>query len=482
MLFNSLEFCVFFPVVVCVYFACPYRFRWLWLLAASYFFYMAWEPGYAVLILFTSAVDYVAARMIGSQERAGSRRWVVFSLCTNFGLLFFFKYYNFFSSQIDALLALLGWGAAMPRSGWLLPVGISFYTFQSVSYTLDVYRGRIGVERHPGYLALYVAFFPQLVAGPIERAGSLIPQLRASHDFEYGRVTDGLKLMVWGLFKKAVVADRLAQAVDYVYADPSAHGGPALVLATLFFAVQIYCDFSGYSDIAIGAAQVMGIRLMDNFRQPYLAISMADFWRRWHISLSTWFRDYLYVPLGGNRASAGRWAFNILVVFLLSGLWHGASWTFVLWGFFHGICLVCARGWRALRGAPKEDAALLVRALRVFYVFVLVNIGWVLFRAESIGDAVAVFSGFGRGWAALGGGSVIEVLAGMLRVPRMELVISLALIGVVAGEHLLREGVPVREWLGRRPAALRWLCYSALLWAIFLFGVFQQREFIYFVF
>ena len=321
MLFNSFEYFLFFPIVAMLYFGVPQRLRWVLLLAASYFFYMCWKPGYLLLIVASTLVDYWAGLGIGrATSVSGKRGYLAVSLTANLGLLFFFKYYNFFSDSLREFSRLWGGTLDIPHSDFLLPVGISFYTFQTLSYTIEVYRGNKEPERHLGIFALYVAFFPQLVAGPIERAQRLLPQFREKHEFVYDRVVSGLKLIAWGLFKKVVIADRLAGVVDVVYGNVDAHSGPAFVVATVAFAFQIFCDFSGYTDIAIGSARVMGFELMTNFRRPYFAASIPDFWRRWHISLSTWFRDYVYVPLGGSRVSRSRWYGNLFIVFLVSGL------------------------------------------------------------------------------------------------------------------------------------------------------------------
>ncbi|MCB0064655.1 MAG: MBOAT family protein, partial [Caldilineaceae bacterium] len=338
MLFNSLQFIIFFPAVVTIYFLLPHRYRWLLLLAASYYFYAAWQIEYTLLIFISTAVDYAMAHLMAQSEKLWHRRaYLGVSLLVNLGLLFGFKYFNFFNESVRATLNLFNIFYNVPAFQVLLPVGISFYTFQTLSYTIDVYRGKLAPERHFGRFALYVAFFPQLVAGPIERATHLLPQFHQPMTFNQTRIASGLRLLLWGMFKKVVIADRLALYVNQVYDHPGDHGALTLLIASYFFAFQIYCDFSGYSDIAIGAARVMGFDLMENFRQPYMARSIAGFWRRWHISLSTWFRDYLYIPLGGNRVARWRWYSNLFLVFLVSGLWHGAAWHFVIWGALHGL-------------------------------------------------------------------------------------------------------------------------------------------------
>ncbi|HSU69728.1 MAG TPA: MBOAT family O-acyltransferase, partial [Tepidisphaeraceae bacterium] len=343
MLFNSFTFLVFFPVTTFIYFALPHRYRWLHLLACSCLFYASFIPGYLLILLAVILIDYVAG--IGIEQSAGRLRKLLLlvSLLANVGVLAVFKYFNFVNANLHALSQALHWNYPVRDLGWLLPIGLSFHTFQSMSYTIEVYRGNQKAERNLGIYALYVMFYPQLVAGPIERPQNLLHQFREHHVFDSDRVFSGLRLMLWGFFKKLVVADRIAPLVDSVYLHPHEYGGGWIVLGTYLFAIQIYCDFSGYSDVAIGAARVLGFRLMTNFDRPYAATSVAEFWRRWHISLSTWFRDYLYVPLGGSRVSFVRWAFNILVVFIVSGLWHGAAWTFLIWGALHGVFLVGTR-------------------------------------------------------------------------------------------------------------------------------------------
>jgi D-alanyl-lipoteichoic acid acyltransferase DltB (MBOAT superfamily) len=413
MLFNSLHFALFFPVVVALFFATPRQYRWMLLLAASYYFYASWKVAYLGLILVSTLVDYVAGIQMEKQNsREDKRPFLLLSLCVNLGILFTFKYFNFFIGSVEATLASLGLMWEGPVLDVLLPVGISFYTFQTLAYTIDVYRGQQEPEHHLGRFALYVSFFPQLVAGPIERSQRLLPQFWNPKEFEYQRVVDGLKLMLWGFFKKLVIADRLALYVNEVYSAPEMHSGEAALVATYFFAFQIYCDFSGYSDIAIGAAQIMGYDLMENFRRPYHAKSINEFWHRWHISLSSWFRDYLYIPLGGNRVSEGRWYFNLFTVFVISGLWHGAAWTFVVWGALHGGYLILGvvtqdfrdAFWKRLESVAERQLekykAAGVAALpslstvrkytSVLVTFHLVLLGWVFFRANTIGEAFLV--------------------------------------------------------------------------------------------
>lgn len=333
MLFNSFAYAIFLPIVFALYWLLPHKYRWALLLVASYYFYMSWNVKYVGLILFTTIASYVAALLMEKYENKKAKKIVLLAtavLCL--GVLFFFKYFNFVSSSVAELLSLISIQFSPLTLKLLLPVGISFYTFQTLSYVIDVYRGDVKAEHHFGYYATFISFFPQLVAGPIERTENLLPQIKAQHTFDYEQATYGLKLMAWGFFKKIVIADSLSVYVSKVYNAPQSFEGFALILATVFFTFQIYCDFSGYSDIAIGTAKLMGINLMTNFKSPYFSTSIKEFWSRWHISLSTWFRDYVYIPLGGNRVSKVRHALNLLITFLVSGLWHGANWTFVLWG------------------------------------------------------------------------------------------------------------------------------------------------------
>ena len=333
MLFNSLEYAVFLPTVFLLYWILPHKYRWIVLLVASYYFYMCWNVEYVFLILFTTVVSYVAAIFMekanGKKER---KTLLLFTAAASLWILFIFKYLNFVLESIRGMSGLLGINVSLWTVQILLPVGISFYTFQTLSYVIDVYRGKIKAERHFGYYASFISFFPQLVAGPIERTENLLPQIKEEHCFDSEKMKYGLKLMAFGFFKKLVIADGVSVYVDRIYNDLGSYQGFSLIAATVFFAIQIYCDFSGYSDIAIGTAELFGIRLMKNFDSPYFSCSIKEFWSRWHISLSSWFRDYVYIPLGGNRCGKLRHSFNLLVTFLVSGLWHGANWTFLAWG------------------------------------------------------------------------------------------------------------------------------------------------------
>ncbi len=342
MQFNSIHFLFFFPIVIFTYFSIPHKFRWVLLLAASYYFYMCWKAEYVLLILFSTFVDYFCARRMEAVPKTSARKkYLVLSLVTNLGLLFSFKYFNFFSDNVQFVLDRFNLFVDLPYFNVLLPVGISFYTFQTLSYTIDVFLGKIKAERHFGIFAVYVSFFPQLVAGPIERGKNLLPQFQTVQSFDYNRVRFGMALMLWGFFKKLVIADRLATFINPIYNNPQDFSGVELMLATYAFAYQVYCDFSGYSDIAIGSAKIMGIDIMQNFRRPYFSKSASEFWRRWHISLSTWLNDYVYMPLLARVRYWGGFAtpFALIMTFTLCGLWHGANWTFVMFGFVHGLAI-----------------------------------------------------------------------------------------------------------------------------------------------
>lgn len=396
MLFNSLTFLVFFVVVTGLYFLLPHCFRWFLLLLASCFFYMFFKPVYILILFGTIIIDYYAGiKLEEIQDQKKKKFFLILSLIANIGVLVVFKYFNFINENISQVLVHVGVQNPIPFLKILLPIGLSFHTFQAMSYTIEVYRGNQKAERHFGIYALYVMFYPQLVAGPIERPQNIIHQFRIQHNFEYANVSAGLKLMLWGFFKKLVIADRLAIGVDEVYNHLDSYTGIALILATVFFSIQIYCDFSGYSDIAIGAAKIMGFTLMVNFNRPYASRSISEFWTRWHISLSSWFKDYLYIPLGGNRVKVSRLYFNLFIVFMISGLWHGASWTFIIWGALHGIYLIFALitkniGVRISDFFKKLKLSFLVNAFNIGFVFALITFAWLFFRAKTTHDAFYV--------------------------------------------------------------------------------------------
>lgn len=394
MLFNSLHFAVFFPIVTALYFLLPHKARVPLLLAASCWFYMAFVPKYILILVAVILIDFAAGLLIENSRGHRRKLMLVISLCANIGLLGFFKYFNFFNENLAALAHFLGWNYSIENLRIILPIGLSFHTFQSMSYTIEVYRGRFQAERSLMHFAVYVLFYPQLVAGPIERPQNLLHQFRERHAFDWPRITQGLQMMLGGLFKKVIIADRAAILVNAVYASPELFSGGQLLLATFFFAIQIYCDFSGYSDIARGTAKVMGFELMLNFDRPYLAVSIASFWRRWHISLSTWFRDYVYFPMGGNREGRFRTCFNTGVVFLISGLWHGANWTFIIWGAIHGTFMVIYILSEKLRVRLAtmlgKTSWVVVPAGGWLATFSVVCLAWIFFRAATLSDAILI--------------------------------------------------------------------------------------------
>ena len=348
MLFNSIEFLIFFPIVTLLFYLMPQKWRWLLLLAASCFFYMWFIPKYIFILLITILIDYSAGILIEKWKDDISKKkaYLVVSIVSTCMVLFIFKYLNFCSANLVALAQHLGWSHPQKILNIALPIGLSFHTFQSLSYVIEVYRGNQKAERHFGYYALYVMFYPQLVTGPIERPQNLLRQLHEHKELNYDNIANGLRLILFGLFLKMVVADNLAVYVDKIYENPFDYSSGDILLGMLFYSFQIYGDFFGYSTIALGCALAMGYSLMDNFKTPYLSGSVQEFWRRWHISLSTWFRDYLYIPLGGNRVAVPRWALNTLIVFTVCGIWHGANWTFMIWGFAYGVLLILERGLR----------------------------------------------------------------------------------------------------------------------------------------
>ena len=405
MTFNSWEFLLFYPIVALLYFLLPRRTKWVMLLIASYYFYMCYQAELVFLIAGTTLVSWVASLIIEKCDKTAVRRTcLTVTLVVCLGVLFFYKYFNFLAGSALDVMRFFGAEPDPIALNLILPVGISFYTFQTLSYVIDVYRGEVKTERNPFFYALFVSFFPQLVAGPIERPDNLIPQLKKTHKFNYDNFVKGAKHMLVGFFKKVCVADFISVFVDAVYNSPEDATAYGIIVATCLFAVQIYCDFSGYTDIAIGCARIMGIRLMKNFDHPYTATSVKEFWSRWHISLSSWFKDYLYIPLGGNRRGKPRQILNVMIVFLVSGLWHGAAWTFVIWGALHGVYQVVGTfTWKKrneLLGVVglSKDSLGVVLARRVV-TFVLVTFAWLFFRANSMGDAVILLkklsSGFG---------------------------------------------------------------------------------------
>jgi alginate O-acetyltransferase complex protein AlgI len=480
MLFNSIEFAIFFPAVVAMFFLSPQRWRVSLLLAASCFFYMAFIPVYILILFVTILIDYFAGMYIERVDGTNKKALLWLSIVSTCTVLFVFKYLGFFTGTFEGAAGLFGWHLPHTVVKIILPIGLSFHTFQSLSYVVEVYRGNQKAERDFIVYATYVMFFPQLVAGPIERPQNLLHQFREWHDFNYANVTGGLKRMAWGFFKKLVVADRLALYVNDVYGAPRNYNGLQLTLATFFFAYQIYCDFSGYSDIAIGAAQVLGFRLMENFRTPYYSLSVSEFWKRWHISLSTWFRDYVYIPLGGGRVSTKRHIANLLLTFGISGLWHGASWTYVWWGLLNGVYLVMGsltKGWRdrVFNALGLPEKTVIRRAIMLGSTFLLTCLAWIVFRANSMADAMYVVTHLARGWDF----QQIKTTQFMLR----QLPVAVAAIfALEAGQLLWQSRVSVPSMLGRLPLFARWAVYAAFVILVLMFGVYQKTQFIYFQF
>jgi len=491
MLFNSPQFLIFFPIVTVLFFALPHRFRWALLLVASCIFYMAFIPIYILILFFTIIIDYIAGIFIEQNQGKRRRLFLIISIISNVGILAFFKYYNFFQANYAGLARFLHWNYGIPALSIILPIGLSFHTFQAMSYTIEVYRGNHRAERHLGIFALYVMFYPQLVAGPIERPQNMLHQFYKNQEFNYERVKNGLLLMAWGLFKKVVVADRLALFVNYVYRRPTDFQGVPLIIATVMFSFQIFCDFSGYSDIAIGSAQVMGFKLTQNFKRPYFSKSIDEFWRRWHISLSSWFRDYLYISLGGNRVAKWRWYLNLFIVFLVSGLWHGASWTFVVWGGIHGTFIIVSRLTtdirKKLENILKLDRLPRLNAFKkIVMTFFLVNVAWIFFRANSISDAFYIvthlFSGFGNLAANVTNHKMLRANI-TLGQDRWQFLLAISGIALMESIHVLQSrGIGFLQVLSRQPIWLRWGLYYTII-LVFLFArTSSSQSFIYFQF
>jgi D-alanyl-lipoteichoic acid acyltransferase DltB (MBOAT superfamily) len=467
MLFNSVEYLIFFPLVAIMYYALPFQWRWLLLLISSYFFYAWWKAEYVLILIISTLIDFFAGIALDRTENTLKRKLLLaLSLTTNLGILFFFKYFNFFNANLSALSEMAGFSYEPAQTSVLLPVGISFYTFQTISYTINVYRRQVQAETHPGYFALYVTYFPQLVAGPIERAERLLPQLHQPHLLNAQRISRGLKLILWGMFKKVVIADNLAPYVNEIYNHPDRYEGLQFLMATVFFSFQIYYDFSGYSDIAVGSARVMGIELMQNFNHPYFANSVAAFWRRWHISLSTWFRDYVYIPLGGNRQHHYR---NLMITSLLSGLWHGANWTFITWGGLHGLYLIIGNMTKTVQSRIKVN-----QIIHIAITYMLILFAWIFFRANSISDALLIIQKLPAISLQYDSINVLSDAFGL------ELMCTLLFIVQII--HYIERKEDIMLIIERKPLVLRWAFYSVLLWILFLHGNYSKQEFIYFTF
>lgn len=493
MIFNSVSYLLFFPIVVLLYFALPYKMRNVWLLVVSYYFYMNWNAKYAILLAGSTLITYVCSLLVAHFRRKGkmtSAKWsMAVSFIINIGILFVFKYSGFLAENINLLMKALGQEGRIAAFDVVLPVGISFYIFQALSYTMDVYRGEVEATKNLLRYALFVSFFPQLVAGPIERSKNLLAQFDERHKFDVDRVRSGLLTMLWGLFMKIVIADNLSGIVTNIYDNYLSYTGVEILLATALFAFQIYCDFGGYSYIAIGSARVLGFKLMDNFDCPYLATSVDDFWKRWHISLTSWFRDYLYIPLGGNRKGKVRKYVNIMIIFLVSGLWHGANWTYVVWGGLNGLYLVIEQVSEPLRRKVRrlchvDVSRFSYRFFAGLWTFILVDFSWMFFRAENFSQVFGMLRQIKANFkgSRLFGYAVAEL--GLDSASLLALAIAFALLFFV--DVCRYKGTDLNRLVLSQGAPFRYVVYATLLLMIMFFGIYgyeyAQTAFIYFQF
>lgn len=468
MLFNSLHFLIFLPIIVALYYLVPHRFRWMLIFVGSCYFYMVFVPKYILILFFIILVDYVAALTIEKVEGRLKFFYLLASLAANIGLLSFFKYFNFLNENLVSVFSLFGKEFHPVNLNILLPIGLSFHTFQSMSYTIEVYRGKQKAERHLGYFANYVLFFPQMVAGPIERYDTLGNELKKEAKPLYQNFSDGFKLILFGLFIKMTVADNIAPFVNQVYNDPMKHSSSQILGAVFLFSIQIYADFFGYSTIALGSARLLGIKIMDNFKTPYLSKSVSEFWTRWHISLSTWFRDYLYISLGGNRVGIPRWCLNIMIVFMVSGLWHGASWTFVVWGALHGLMLLLERAASSLFKFEIKPEWNFINVILTIKTFVITSFIWIFFRAEDFAKAKLIMKGLVKNW----------------QIPSVETSIAMAVIMsavIIVTDLFLYKG-RFDLLLNKFKTPYRWAVYTVLLFFIMALSGTQKFTFIYFQF
>ncbi len=469
MLFNSIDFLFFLPIVFLLYWMLSQKLKAqnILLLISSYIFYGWWDYRFLSLIMLSTVVDYfVGLKLYKSGSKSNRKRWLIVSLLFNIGLLSFFKYYNFFIESWIESLTLIGYSV---ENTWtlqvILPVGISFYTFQTLSYSIDIYKGKLSPTKNFIGFAAFVSFFPQLVAGPIERASNLLPQILNAREYTYKAISSGIKLMIWGFFLKLVVADRAAIYVNAVYNNIENHDGLSFIAATLLFAFQIYGDFAGYSLIAIGVAKMFGLNLMTNFNRPYFSPSISEFWNRWHISLSTWFKDYVYIPLGGNRSKKWRWLFNLFITFLISGLWHGANWTFVIWGALNGIYLI----FEALLFKNKRTGI-----INIILTFILINFAWIFFRANSLEEASyiinKIFTSPGNLYIGAGDDITASIYAaiaiGILLIVEFKKEFFNSLFSISKNKYEI----------------IRLIGYSFVVFLILYLGVFGESQFIYFQF
>lgn len=494
MIFNSMDFLIFFPIVVLVYYVLPKKSRYIWLLLASYYFYMQWNAIYICLLFSCTLITYLSGRVLGYLKSLGAedtkkKQKLCLAICItiNLGVLGFFKYCNFAIQSLNGLLAFFGMKTVVWEHSILLPVGISFFTLQALGYLIDVYRGDIYAEKNFLRYALFISFFPQLVAGPIERSKNLLVQLYRPQKFCWENVRRGTILMLWGFFLKVVIADRAAIVVNTVYGDSSSYKGVLIVVATLLFAIQIYCDFYGYSTIARGAARILGIELMDNFNAPYFSLSIKEFWRRWHISLSGWFRDYLYIPLGGNRKGTFHKQMNILIVFAVSGLWHGASGAFITWGALNGLFQVIGDGWRYIKRKISvfitTDDTFSRRIIKRILTVGMVSFTWIFFRAGNMSAAIETIRNMcSFNWMALMDGTLYQLGVGSTYFKL--LIVFILLFGYI--DYQKYKGKDMVTVLLKQEFWFRILIEVGLLFVILLFGCYgveyDTNEFIYFQF
>ncbi len=484
MLFNSIPFLIFLPIVTLIYYFLPHKFRWFFLLAASCYFYMYFIPKYILILLITIIVDYSAGIFIEKHNKdndVGKKKfWFILSIVITCSVLFIFKYLNFINDNIIYLSNKIGFKYPQKALNIILPIGLSFHTFQSLSYVIEVYRGHQKAEHHFGYYALYVMFYPQLVTGPIERPQNLLRQLHEEQYFKADNIVLGLRLVLFGLFIKMVIADNVGAIVDIIYENPSSFNTASILTGIFLYSFQIYCDFFGYSTIALGCAKCLGYDITDNFKTPYISKSLTEFWRRWHISLSTWFRDYVYIPLGGNRVK-NKWIFNTMVVFLLSGIWHGANWTFAIWGIFHGIILVIEKLFRkknknknlekSLENNIEQKESLskkIGNAFKIVFTFIIVSLLWVIFRAINMGQVKEIFT------SIFTNTNVTDTFKVPIRV-------WIFLIIFIIIDIVLRN-TRFDRWLNNKNIIFRWFIYLFLIFSIVVFASVESYPFIYFQF
>ena len=471
MLFNSLEFLLFFPIVTILFYVLPHKYRWFHLLISSCIFYMFFIPQYILILFTTILIDYAAAIWI--EKTAGKRKktYLIISIISTCLVLFIFKYFDFFNHNMLILSHHFGFYYPEKAVKFILPIGLSFHTFQSLSYVIEVYKGNQKAEKHFGIYSLYVMFYPQLVTGPIERPQNLLVQLRQEKVFSYSNLSQGLRLILFGLFIKMVIADNIAVYVDQIYANPSIYNSLSILQGLFFYSFQIYCDFLGYSTIAVGCAKAMGYNLMDNFKNPYLSQSIGEFWQRWHISLSSWFRDYVYFSLGGNKVKIKRWMLNILIVFILSGLWHGANWTFILWGLAHGLIYICENLFNRIFKIQKpEDKILLLvsKSFNVIKTFIIVSFIWILFRATDIHQVKIIFKSLINN---------LKITDNFSVEPKIWLFLGLFIII----DNLLFN-TRFDFWCNNRNTIVRWSLYTVMIFLIIVFSSVNNFPFIYFQF